>query len=65
MILCDYCAELIDDTLSMGGAYPLPSPSNQVSTMLNIGGQRVDLHPECVIPFATEAKKIKGIRKPK
>lgn len=64
MILCDYCAELIDDAPSMGGI-PLPPSSGQVSTMLNIGGQRVDLHPECVIPFATEAKKIKGIRKPK
>lgn len=62
MILCDYCAELIDAPSI--GDIPLPSPSGQVSTMLNIGGQRVDLHPECVIPFATEAKKIKGIRKP-
>jgi hypothetical protein len=69
MILCNYCGDIIEDS-PYGGMTPIPMPGpppqpGQQSYIINIGGYRVDLHAECVESFTTEAKKIKGARKPK
>lgn len=56
MIICDFCEQAItEDAISANIA---PNP-------MGTGNVHVDLHRECVSPWAGELKKIKGQKPPK
>jgi UV DNA damage repair endonuclease len=54
MIICDYCGDPITDSIATQLAV--------VGTTTTEPPLRLDIHPECLPPFQTDAKKIKGKR---
>lgn len=56
-VTCDYCDEQIDEAAPFGIIVSVPQPGSTLTTPT-----RLDLHQECIAPFAEEAMKIKGSR---
>lgn len=57
MVVCDYCNEQVTE-----GVVPVDAAVNPMQVE---GSVHLDLHPECVKPWAVEVKKIKGQKPPK
>lgn len=56
-VVCDYCSEQIDEAAPFGIVVSVPQPGSAPSTPM-----RLDLHQECIAPFAGQAQQIKGDR---
>jgi hypothetical protein len=56
-VVCDYCTEPITEAAPFGIVVSVPQPGDAPPVPM-----RLDLHQECIGPFADEALQIKGDR---